>query len=430
MLSLGIDIGTSGIRTAVVAPDGAVLSMASAPHLPQDPERIDADLWWQAAHDCIGRQVAALRELGRDPVEIAHVCVDGTSGTMLLTGADLKPVSRALMYNSKGFDDEARRIAAVAPDPHITRGSGSALARALRLASEADRPRHLLHQADFVAARLTGQGGQSDVMNALKTGVEPETGQWPDWIVSLLPEGLLPVALQLGEPMGTLREDLARDLGLGPDVQVHAGTTDSIAAFLAAAPLEAGVAVTSLGSTLAIKMLSTQRIDDPSSGLYSHRVGDVWLVGGASNTGGRVLRHFFSDAEIAELSNRIDVTQDTGLDYYPLVEPGERFPINDPSLAPCLTPRPDDDAMFLHGILEGIARIEARCYRTIAEAGGGSPVRILSAGGGARNDAFTRIRAIQLGLLPETAAETEAAIGAARVPFMTRSRTRSDQLKT
>ena len=95
-------------------------------------------------------------------------------------------------------------------------------------------------------------------MNALKTGVEPETGDWPDWIAALLPDGLLPRAHQLGAPLGTLRAGLARDLGLSGDVQVHAGTTDSIAAFLAAAPLEPGVAVTSLGSTLAIKMLSPQ----------------------------------------------------------------------------------------------------------------------------------------------------------------------------
>jgi hypothetical protein len=44
-------------------------------------------------------------------------------------------------------------------------------------------------------------------------------------------------------------------------------------------------AVTSLGSTLAIKLLSETRIDDARYGLYSHRLGSSWLVGGASNTG-------------------------------------------------------------------------------------------------------------------------------------------------
>lgn len=44
--------------------------------------------------------------------------------------------------------------------------------------------------------------------------------------------------------------------GLPPSCQVVAGTTDSIAAFIAANATEPGYAVTSLGSTLAVKMLS------------------------------------------------------------------------------------------------------------------------------------------------------------------------------
>jgi hypothetical protein len=44
-----------------------------------------------------------------------------------------------------------------------------------------------------------------------------------------------------------------------------------------------GDAVTSLGSTLAIKMLSAVPVDDSSRGVYSHRLGDLWLAGGASN---------------------------------------------------------------------------------------------------------------------------------------------------
>jgi sugar (pentulose or hexulose) kinase len=54
---------------------------------------------------------------------------------------------------------------------------------------------------------------------------------------------------------------------------VCAGTTDSVAAFVAAGITEAGQAVTSLGSTLAIKMLSENRVDDAAYGVYSHRLG-------------------------------------------------------------------------------------------------------------------------------------------------------------
>ena len=416
-LALGIDVGTSGIRTAVVDECGEVLSMARSTHLSQDPGRIDAEEWWRAVEACLLRQVSTLKDSGRSGTEVSRIAVDGTSGSMVLCDAKLRPVGRALMYDSGSFDSESARIDMYAPPSHIARGSGSALARAMRLVVEdADgRACHLLHQADFIAAKLTGCGGHSDHNNSLKTGLDPATGSWPDWIGKVMDSALLPRAHAVGTPVSEVKPDVAARLGLAPSAVVCAGTTDSIAAFLAAAPLKIGTAVTSLGSTLAIKMLGRERIDDPAIGLYSHRLGDAWLVGGASNSGGAVLAHFFSPEDIARLSASIDPMAPSGLDYYPLIRAGERFPVNDPDLAPRVAPRPADDAIFLQGLLEGIARIEAQCYREIETQGGGFPDAIYSAGGGARNTAFTEIRARTLGILPACAKNVEAAIGVARV---------------
>ena len=54
-----------------------------------------------------------------------------------------------------------------------------------------------------------------------------------------------------------------------------------MAAFVAAGVQQPGEAVTSLGSTLAVKLLSDARVDDAATGVYSHRLGDTWLVGAA-----------------------------------------------------------------------------------------------------------------------------------------------------
>ncbi|MEM9755719.1 MAG: FGGY-family carbohydrate kinase, partial [Pseudomonadota bacterium] len=106
----------------------------------------------------------------------------------------------------------------------------------------------------------------------------------------------------------------------------------------------------------------------------------------------------------------------SGLDYYPLLKPGERFPINDPDYPPRLMPRPEDDAVFLHGLLEGIARIEAQCYDAIVARGGPEPKPLITAGGGAKNPVFEAIRARELGRSISAARHTEAAVGAARLP--------------
>lgn len=417
-LALGIDIGTSGIRTAVIDRAGAPVSSARAPHRPQPAERIDAELWWAAVGDCVRAQIAALEAGGLDPAHIGALAVDGTSGTMVLVDANLRPVTRALMYNSGGFDEEAARIARFAPDPHITRGTGSALARAFRLVSEdrAGSAALLCHQADFISARLMRRGGTSDQHNALKTGFDPGGAGWPDWLAAAgMPCRLLPDIVAPGARIGDIDPVVADALGLPRTARVHAGTTDSVAAFLAAGATGPGTAVTSLGTTLAVKLVCAARIDDPAIGLYSHRLGDLWLVGGASNAGGGVLADHFAADRLAALSKTIDPRTQSGLDYYPLSRPGERFPVNDPGLRPRLEPRPGDDALFLKGMLEGLARIERRAYEALAARGAPWPNRIFTAGGGAGNTAWTAIRGRILGMVPVPAPHREAAIGAARL---------------
>ncbi|MEJ8561993.1 FGGY-family carbohydrate kinase [Yoonia sp. GPGPB17] len=417
-LSMGIDLGTSGVRTAVIDASGTVLSSVKTKHLPQAPAAIDASKWWMTVQNCIIEQAKALKAAGHNIANVGRIGVDGTSGTMVLTDAALNPVTPALMYNSAGFTAEAAEIAKHAPATHITKGSNSALGRALRLQTNdpENRAAHLLHQADFVAARLRGTGGVSDENNTLKLGYDPDTGTWPDWFAKAgLRTHLLPSVVQAGAALGPVAPDVAAMLGLSAQAVIHAGTTDSIAAFLATAPLEAGNAVTSLGTTLAVKILSTRRIDEPQMGLYSHKLGKVWLVGGASNTGGGVLADLFDPDELTKLSEQIDPTTASPFDYYPLLQKGERFPINDPDLAPRLSPRPANDVVFLHGILESVARIERQAYDAIAARGGPKPKRLFTAGGGSQNTVWTAIRARVLGITPAPSAQTEACVGIAKL---------------
>jgi sugar (pentulose or hexulose) kinase len=173
--------------------------------------------------------------------------------------------------------------------------------------------------------------------------------------------------------------------------------------------------VTCLGSTLVLKVISERPVSASRYGVYSHRLGDIWIIGGASNTGGAVLRRYFDDGSLRRLSAALDPDRPTGLDYYPLLAPGERFPLADPHLAPRLTPRPEDARTFLQGLLEGMARIEAQGYELLRDLGAPAVGAVLSIGGGAQNQAWTRIRARALGVPVVVAQVQEAAFGAARL---------------
>jgi sugar (pentulose or hexulose) kinase len=280
------------------------------------------------------------------------------------------------------------------------------------------RARLYLNQADWLTAKLSGLPGVSDYHNALKMGFDLKEKRWPYWVEYLADVDYLPNVVPPGSPIARLSRPLGRSLGIDGDCLVRAGTTDSIAAFLAADARAPGEAVTSLGTTLVLKLVSRKPVESGAYGIYSHWYGDLWLAGGASNAGGGVLLAHFSADELDDLSDRIDPKTDSGLDYYPLPGKGERFPINDPDMTARLEPRPENRLAFLHGLLEGLARIEALGYHRLQELGADPVSRVTSAGGGARNPALTRIRQRLLGVPVETAPEQEAAYGTARLALM------------
>jgi hypothetical protein len=414
-LFLGIDVGTGGVRSCAIDAEANIRGFASAElpapranggEIDQQPE-----LWWQAV-------VAAIKGLGKrvDLGEVRRIVVDGTSGTLLLSDVAGRAVSPGLMYNDSRAVAQAARVAAIAPAHSGAHGASSALAKLLYLLERdpSGGARHALHQADWIAGRLAGRHGISDENNALKLGYDPVTRSWPDWLDQLgIPRPLLPNVLIPGETFAGIDPAVARMLSLSPSVKIAAGTTDGVAAFIATGAKSLGDAVTSLGSTLVVKQLATRPIFAADQGVYSHRLGERWLTGGASNAGGAVLAKYFNTMEMERLTLRLKPDEPTGLDYYPLLEPGERFPVADPSLAPKVTPRPDDDHVFLQALLEGVAAIEAIAYRTLATLGAPRLRRVVSIGGGASNDAWRRIRQRILGVSVTTAEQNQASYGAA-----------------
>lgn len=417
VIGIGLDVGTSGVRGVALNQAGESLAVAALP-LPE-PQRQGAQVAQEPAlwRDALFRLIPALLSQ-IDRRHVAALCLDATSGTVLLADEEGKPLGPALMYNDGRATAEARRIGGLAPRECAAHGVSSSLAKALWLLSQSPRipPPKVLHQGDWLIGELTGEYQQSDENTCLKLGYDPVRRCWPPWLTHLgIQPAQLPRVHRPGAAIAPLRAELAAAWGLSPNVAVLAGTTDSTAGFLATGADSVGDAVTSLGSTLVLKVLAKQPVFAPENGVYSQPLADLWLVGGGSNTGGTVLRQLFSPAQISALTARLDPDHATGLDYYPLPGVGERFPDADPTMLPRLTPRPSDDAVFFQGILEAMAQIELRGYQRLAELGAPYPRRVMSIGGGAANLAWTRIRGQRLGVPMVAPEHQDAAYGAARL---------------
>ncbi len=407
---LGIDFGTSGARTQVIDENGDAVH-SDVRDFGVLPESQRANTWRDALWDLITTLPVAIR------TQIAAIAIDGTSGTVLACDGQLHATYPPLLYNDARAAAEAQHIKRIAPTGHPVAAATSGLAKVLWLKRRLGYigARLYLNQADWLSGLLTEQPGFTDYHNALKMGLDLESLMWPEWMASLIDLHYLPKPIMPGTSIATVSAKRARYLGIHPECVVRAGTTDSIAAFLASGANQSGQAVTSLGSTLVLKLLSDKRVESADHGVYSHWFGQRWLAGGASNSGGAVLRQYFDNKQLAALSARIDPNVVSPLDYMPLPGVGERFPVNDPQLLPRLTPRPADDVAFLHGILQGLTRIEAQGYQLLKTLGASALTEVITAGGGAQNVCWQQMRQNQLGVPVSRAAHTEAAYGMARL---------------
>jgi sugar (pentulose or hexulose) kinase len=414
---VGIDLGTSGCRGVAIDRQGKLIAEASLSLPPsrqasfgqseQYPEN-----WWGAVQQVLSR-------LANTCVsdQIRAIAVDGTSSTLLLCDEAGEALTPGLMYDDSRGQAALAEIRSIAPADNPVLSATSSLAKLLYLRKELGKTGfHALHQADWIMGRLCNRYPLSDENNRLKLGYDPLERRWPAWLERFgLPADCLPEVFPSGTRVGYLAPSVAASTGLPSDVVVVTGTTDSNAAFLATGANQIGDAVTSLGSTMVLKILSDKPVYAAEYGIYSHRLGDRWLVSGASNTGGAVCRAFFSQQEISQLTPQLTPDLPSGLDYYPLLRPGERFPINDSELAPRLSPRPDDDLLFFQAILEGITRIEQAGYALLQHLGAPCPQRVISIGGGAVNEPWRQMREAALGIPVVRAEHQEAAYGSARL---------------
>jgi sugar (pentulose or hexulose) kinase len=414
--ALGIDLGTSGVRAAALADDGTLLDIAAF-SFPNAAAGRSPSVWWAGVQSCLAELSARL------PLkDIEGLAVDGTSGTVVALDASGEPVGDALMYNDPCPDlGIVEKIASEAPTNSPARGATSALARAIHLSRQPGVSK-VVHQADWILLKLGVSAATSDENNALKTGYDLVNERWPDWLDACgMDIALLPVVKRAGAPISEIGA-ATRLFGIPAACRYHAGTTDGCASFLATGASSIGDGVTALGSTLVIKLASANPIDAADYGIYSHRILDFWLAGGASNSGGAVIGSFFDGEQLKAMTPLLQPGKPIGLDYYPLNKPGERFPINDPSYPPRLEPRPADDLLFFQAILEGITSIEKSGYGRLVELGGPKLQSVRTVGGGVANPAWANMREKALGVPLLAARSAEAAVGTASLALAGKAR--------
>jgi sugar (pentulose or hexulose) kinase len=382
LLGCGIDLGTSGCRLALVDAAGPIQQLSC----PYPGAFRQAESWRLGVQQLF----AQLQEEQRQ--QIGAIAIDGTSGTLLACRPTGEPLAAALAYND-ACPEQAEQARQLVPAGGSAASSSGSVARGLllldRLKLQPGSDLLLRHQADWLMGWLLGDWRWGEEGNNLRLGWDLLQNQWTGGIARSSWAGALPQVIPSGQLVGPIGAKAAAELKLPASCQIVSGTTDANAAVLAAEPQEGdGVAV--LGTTLVLKQFAPEPLKGP--GINNHRIAGRWLVGGASNAGGGVLRQFFSEQQLEELSRQIQPEISTGLNLLPLPQRGERFPVDDPQLEPVLEPRPVSDALYLQALLEGLSTLECQGWQRLEELGAPAVQRVLSVGGGAKNPQWRALR--------------------------------------
>jgi len=443
MALLGIDVGTSGCKSAVFSETGELLTVAYEEYDIQRPQagwaQLDAFEVWDKIKETI--RCACSEHLG-DPIRALAVSSMGEA---------VVPVThdrRILGPSILNFDVRgARYLSALAdalPDPQLYRINGNTLGNHYSLPKlkwikehqpelydEAD---YLLHWAGFVSFML-GADPRLDYALANRSLLfDVDRADWSpqllDW--AGLDREKLPALRQAGAPVGQVSAQIARELGLPPGVLIAMGTHDQCASAVGCGATRAGRAMYGMGTFACLTPVFERRPDPVSmiaQGMNTeHHAIPGCYVTFIFNHGGSVLKWYRDTFAAADRR----LAQREGRDIYAELiaemPPGLSSILALPHFAPTGPPEfiSDSSAVLiglkletqrgdiLKGVLEGITFYEREVLDALPAAG----ITVDSCravGGGSKSDAWLQLTADIFGIPVVRPKITEAGVLGAAV---------------
>ena len=420
---IGIDVGTQGARVVLIDTAGDVLGSyeQAFPLSNQSREEQSPVQWWNDCLICLKEVIAQVKPY-ISLIDIKAISVTSTSGTIIPLDKDREPLYNAIMYSDPRSAEEAdycKKTALAANSTGYTAfNASSGLPKMLWFINRYPDKLHSLggfvHATDYIIGKLSNRYDVTDYTNALKSGYDVRNKQWPSYIWEKLPiqKEWLPEVQPSGSMIAAISPVLADVLGLPVTIQIVAGMTDGCAAQIASGAVNVGDWNTTIGTTLVVKGVTTQEINDPYGRLYCHRHPEgYWMPGGASNTGADwVSRDFGADLQqVNEEAAKLIPTRHMS---WPLKQKGERFPFIAPN-ATGFEPVGLSRAELFAAGMEGVAYIERYGYEVIEQLSAEKVTAIYTAGGGSNSDVWLQIRSNVLQLPVYKMKHITGAVGAA-----------------
>jgi xylulokinase len=431
---LGIDIGTSAVKCAVIDAGGAVVDQASVPLNVSRPRPLWSEQnptdWWSAANDAVG----GLRSASREAVRAI-----GLSGQMhgaTLLDRNQQVLRPAILWNDGRSAQQCVELEQSAAGMLKITGNcampGFTAPKLLWVRQHEPeifaRTATVLLPKDYVRLQMTGESASDMSDSAGTLWLDVAQRRWSD--VMLAATGLarshMPALFEGNEIAGRLRAEVAQSWNMAR-VPVVAGGGDNAAGAIGVGVVRAGEALLSLGTSGVLFVASDGYRPNPEDGVHTfchalpqrwHQMSVILSAAGSVDWGARLcgMANAGAFTELAESRNQPAASEM----FLPYLS-GERTPHNDPHAKGVLfgLTHESTPAAVAQAVLEGVA-FAFRDGLDALLAGGGAVESIAVIGGGARSAYWGRIlsSALRKPLVYCDAATLGPAYGAARLARM------------
>ncbi len=436
-LHAGIDLGTSGIKIALVGEDGTCLAEASRACAVDRPHpgwsQQDPAIWWDAVCEIFDELAA--REAGL-MARLSAISLSGQMlGPVLLDAADVS-VTPCILWNDQRALAECATLLERVPDigmrtngqPDPGLGAPKLLWLARHRPEVLARAETLMLPKDYVRLCLTGERA-TDVTDASGTMLmDCATRAWDDALIAAAgwERAKLPPLLNSCDVAGGLRPALCQRWKTPHDVVVAAGCGDNYAGALGVGASLPGRAALSIGTSGVLSAVDAHFHPAPQHAVLTtpHAAPSTFLSMGVVMSATQSLDWLSaltgtSAAELAGLASA-RITEG-GIVGRPIARPsitGVRTPDNRPDAGAAFggISSVSDKADLAYAVLEGVAFQFYDCY--LAQTTAHVPIESIRAvGGGTRSSLWVDLIATLLNVeitLPEDG-HISACLGAARL---------------
>lgn len=421
---LGIDIGTTSLKTAVYDRTGTLQASAVTEYSLLTPTPNIVEVPCSIYMDSIKSGLRSISEKSR--VDLKQIGIVGFSvqgETLCFLDENGKEVGNAIVWMDNRAGKQAEEMRQHFGDELCYKVTGQVSFEANWPAAKIlwikeneperfARIRHFLLLEDYIIYLLTGKFvAEGSLLTSTEYWDINTKKYWKEMLDFIgIDEDMLPEIRESGEVVGTILPQMAKELGIAEDAIITTGCLDQAAGAIGVGNIKPGIFSENIGAALAICVPTKKLTYDPNRQMPVHyfAVPDTYMMH-TFTTGGMCLRWFRDNF----CNEEIDIQKLTGIDSYDLmnrevekVSPGADGLICLPHLQGSMAPDVNLNAKgvfygatlkttkghFIRSVMESLGYLICRNLEAIS-AMGLEVQQIRTMGGGSKSEIWNQIKA-------------------------------------